>query len=423
MIVGRIFVAPGRPQNLRYQFKALARAVLRAPQGKSFMSALNVDRPDFLKHEDILIFQESVGKFLDARVPPARLMKWRDDGVVDRAIWTEAAQAGLLCLSMPVVYGGAGGDYRHEVVLSEQLARRGLGGFAVSLHNAIVAPYILHYGTEEQKKNWLPRMASGEVVSAIAMSEPGAGSDLQGIKTTARKEGNCYVVSGQKTFISNGQTADLIVVVAKTDASLGARGISLIVVETKEAEGFQRGRNLDKLGMGAQDTSELFFDNVRVPTANLLGREEGLGFVQLMQQLPQERLNIAVGGAAVIERALDLTIAYVKERKAFGSRLIDFQNTQFKLAECKTEATIARIFVDRLIGMHLEGKLDAATASMAKYWVSDLENKIVDDCLQLFGGYGYMSEYPIAHMFRDSRVQRIYGGSNEIMKVLIARTL
>ncbi len=387
------------------------------------MPVLNIDRPDFLREEELVIFERSVGKFLDDHAPPERAAKWRKDGVVERSMWKEAAEAGLLCLSVPTEYGGGGGDYRHEVVLSEQLAKRGLGGFAASLHNAIVAPYILNYGTEEQKKTWLPRMASGELVGAIAMSEPCAGSDLQGIRTTARRDGNGYVVSGQKTFISNGQTADLIIVVAKTDPALGARGMSLVVVETKHAEGFQRGRNLDKLGLDAQDTSELFFDDVRVPSANLLGREEGAGFVQLMQQLPQERLNIAVGGAAVIERALELTIAYVKERQAFGRRLIDFQNTQFKLSECKTEATVARVFVDRLVGLHLEGKLDAATASMAKYWVSDLENKIVDECLQLFGGYGYMSDYPISQMFRDSRVQRIYGGANEIMKVLIARTL
>jgi acyl-CoA dehydrogenase len=387
------------------------------------MPVLNIDRPDGLNEEGIAIFRESVRKFLDQHAPESRAAGWRDRGVVDRAMWTEAAEAGLLCLSIPEQYGGAGGDYRHEVVLSEEIAKRGLGDFAISLHNAIVAPYIVNYGSEEQKKNWLPRMASGELVSAIAMSEPGAGSDLQGVRTTARRDGNHYLISGQKTFISNGQTADIVVVVAKTDPSLGAKGISLIVVETKDARGFQRGRNLGKLGLEGQDTSELFFDDVRVPTANLLGSEEGLGFVQLMQQLPQERLNIAVGGAAVIERALELTIAYVKERKAFGGRLIDFQNTQFKLAECKTEATVARVFVDRLIGLHLEGKLDAPTASMAKYWVTDLENKIVDECLQLFGGYGYMSEYPISHMYRDSRVQRIYGGANEIMKVLIARTL
>ncbi len=387
------------------------------------MPVLNVGRAGLLAEEEIVIFEDSVAKFLDEHAPPSRVEKWRKAGIVERAMWREAGEAGFLCLAVPDAYGGAGGDFRHEVVLMEQVARKDVSGFAVSLHNAIVAPYILHYGSEKQKRKWLPKMASGEFIGAIAMSEPGAGSDLQGIKTSARREGNHYVINGQKTFISNGQLADLVIVVAKTDPAQGAKGTSLIVVETAQAEGFMRGRNLDKIGMEAQDTSELFFDNVRVPTSHLLGAEEGLGFVQLMQQLPQERLTIGVTGVAVMERALELTIAYVKERKAFGQRLIDFQNTQFKLAECKTEATVARIFVDRLIGLHLEGKLDAATASMAKYWVSDLENKVVDACLQLFGGYGYMNEYPIARMFRDSRVQRIYGGANEIMKVLIARTL
>lgn len=387
------------------------------------MSVLNIEKPAFMAEEEIVIFEDALGKFFDAHAPESRVAKWREAGVVERAMWTEAGEAGLLCLSTPEQYGGVGGDYRHEVVFMEQLAKKGVDGFGASLHNAIVAPYIFHYGSEEQKKKWLPRMATGELIGAIAMTEPGAGSDLQGVKTTARKDGNHYVISGQKTFITNGQTANLIIVVAKTDPSQGAKGTSLIVVETDEVEGFERGRNLDKLGQDAQDTSELFFNDVRVPTSNLIGQEEGRGFVQLMQQLPQERLNIAVQGIAAIERALELTIAYVKDRKAFGQRIIDFQNTQFVLAECKTEATVARIFVDRLIGLHLEGKLDAATASMAKYWVSDLENKIIDRCLQLFGGYGFMNEYPIARMYKDSRVQRIYGGSNEIMKVLIARTL
>jgi len=387
------------------------------------MAALNIERAEFLKQEDILIFEDSVAKFLDEHAPESRVAKWREAGIVERSKWREAGAAGLLCLSIPEAYGGAGGDFRHEVVLMEQTARKGVSGFLTSLHNAIVAPYILHYGSEDQKKRWLPKMASGEFVGAIAMSEPGAGSDLQGIRTAAKLDGNQYVINGQKIFISNGQLADLVIVDVKTDPSQGAKGVSLIVVETNEAEGFHRGRNLDKIGMDAQDTSELFFDNVRVPTSNLLGRQEGMGFVQLMQQLPQERLTIGVTGVAIMERALELTIAYVKEREAFGRRLIDFQNTQFRLAECKTEATVARVFIDRLIGLHLEGKLDAATASMAKYWVSDLENRIVDTCLQLFGGYGYMNEYPIARMFRDSRAQRIYGGANEIMKVLIARTL
>jgi acyl-CoA dehydrogenase len=387
------------------------------------VSVLTIDRADVLKDQEIDIFTNSLAKFLDEHAPPSRVAKWREAGVVERAMWREAGEAGLLCLAVPQEFGGAGGDFRHEVVLIEQLAKKDVSGFAASLHNTIVVPYILHYGSEEQKRRWLPKMASGEFIGAIAMTEPGTGSDLQAIKTTARRDGNHYVISGQKTFISNGQLADLVIVVAKTDPSRGAKGTSLIVVETHEAEGFQRGRNLDKLGCDAQDTSELFFGDVRVPTSNLLGRDEGMGFVQLMQQLPQERLTIAVGGVAIMERALEETITYVKERTAFGQRVIDFQNTQFKLAECKTEATVARVFVDRLIGLHIDGKLDAVTASMAKYWVTDLENKIIDTCLQLFGGYGYMSEYPIARMFCDSRVQRIYGGSNEIMKVLIARTL
>jgi len=387
------------------------------------MTALDIARPDFLRDEEIVLFADSLGRFLDDRMPESRVAAWRAAGVVDRAMWREAGEARLLCLAIPEAYGGAGGDYRHEVVLMEELAKHDGNAFAASLHSAIIAPYILHYGSEEQKRRWLPRMASGEMVAAIAMTEPGAGSDLQGVRTRAEKSGNHYVLNGQKTFISNGQSADLIVVVAKTDPAHRAKGISLIVVESEGLEGFRRGRNLDKLGQEGQDTSELFFDDVRVPTANLLGAEEGQGFVQLMQKLPQERLNIAVTGVANIERALTLTLDYVKQRHAFGQRLIDFQNTQFRLAECKTEATVARVFVDRLIGLHLEGKLDAATASMAKYWVTDLENRIVDTCLQFFGGYGYMNEYPIARMYKDSRVQRIYGGTNEIMKMLIARSL
>jgi len=387
------------------------------------MAALDIGRADCLNDEEILIFERSVEKFFDEHAPAARVESWRREGIVERAFWREAGAAGLLCLEAPEAYGGPGGDFRHEVVLMETVARKEISGFAAPLHNAIVAPYILHYGSEEQKRRWLPKMASGAFVGAIAMTEPGAGSDLQGVRTTARLDGAHYVVNGQKPFISNGQLADLVIVVAKTDPSKGAKGTSLIVVETADAPGFRRGRNLDKIGMEAQDTSELFFDDVRVPTANLIGGEAGQGFAQLMHELPQERLTIAIGGAAVMERALEETLRYVKERKAFGQRLIDFQTTQFKLAELKTEATVARVFVDRLIGLHLQGKLDAATASMAKYWVTELENKVVDACLQLFGGYGYMNEYPIARMFRDSRVQRIYGGANEIMKVLIARTL
>jgi acyl-CoA dehydrogenase len=384
---------------------------------------LNVDRPSFLADEELTIFEAGVSKFFEQNAPEEKIAQWRREKRVERDMWRKAADAGLLGLSLPEAYGGAGGDYRHEVILMEQLGRHGVDGFGISLHNAIVAPYILHYGTEEQKERWLPGICSGKFVTAIAMTEPGAGSDLQAIKTTAVRSGDHYVINGSKTFITNGQTANLICVVVKTDRAEGAKGVSLIFVETDGAEGFQRGRNLDKLGQDAQDTSELFFNDVRAPVGNLLGGAEGKGFYQLMGQLPQERLNIAIQAITAIERALSLTIDYVKQRKAFGKTILDFQNTQFTLAECKTEATVGRVFVNHCIGLHLAGKLDASTASMAKYWLTDLENKIVDRCLQFFGGYGYMEEYPISRMYRDARIQRIYGGTNEIMKVLIARTL
>jgi acyl-CoA dehydrogenase len=387
------------------------------------MGVLNVEKPAFMDIEELNIFEAAVGRFFDDHGTPADVQRWRDNGVVDRKLWNIAGEAGLLGVSLPEEYGGSGGDFRHEVVIMEQMGLKGVEGFGITLHNAIVAPYINHYGSDEQKQRWLPRIISGELVTAIAMTEPGAGSDLQGVKTTAKKDGNHYVINGQKTFITNGQTANLICVVCKTDPTLGSKGTSLIMVETDEVEGFERGRNLHKVGQESQDTSELFFNEVRVPTSNLLGAEEGKGFVQLMQQLPQERLIIAIQGLAMIERALQVTIEYVKDRKAFGQRIIDFQNTQFKLAEAKTEATVAKVFVNHCTDLLMAGKLDAATASMAKYWVSDLQCKIVDECLQLFGGYGYMTEYPIGQMYKDARIQRIYGGANEIMKVLIARTL
>ena len=330
------------------------------------MSVLNVEEPAFMAEEDIAIFEDAVGKFFDEHAPEATVAKWRKNHCVDRDMWTKSGEAGLLGLSTPEQYGGAGGDYRHEVVLMDMLGRKGVDGFGISLHNAIVMPYIFHYGTEEQKQRWLPRLATGELVGAIAMTEPGAGSDLQGIKTTAKKSGNQYVINGSKTFITNGQTANLIIVVAKTDLASGARGTSLMIVETDGTEGFERGRNLDKLGHEAQDTSELFFNDVKVPTENLLGADEGQGFFQLMGQLPQERLNIAVQGMATIERALELTIAYVKDRKAFGKAIIDFQNTQFELAECKSEATIGRVFHDHCVERYLGHELDTVTASMAK---------------------------------------------------------
>ncbi|MFQ5562513.1 MAG: acyl-CoA dehydrogenase family protein [Parvularculaceae bacterium] len=385
------------------------------------MPVLDVPQPRW-KTDDLVLFEEEVAKFFSRELAP-HVEKWREQGCVDRWAWDKAGEAGLLCASMPEEYGGAGGTFAHEQVLIEQQTKAGVEGFGASLHNNIVAPYILHYGTEEQKRRWLPKMATGELVGAIAMTEPGTGSDLQGVRTTAIKEGNQYVVNGQKTFITNGQTANLIIVVAKTDPGEGAKGVSLMVVETDGAEGFARGRNLKKLGLKAQDTSELFFDDVKIPTKSLLGTEEGQGFFQLMQQLPQERHQIAVQAMAVIERALELTIDYVKERHAFGKPIIAFQNTQFVLAEAKAKATMARVFADHCTELLIERKLDPATASMSKMLLTDLENEIVDDCLQLFGGYGYMDEYPISRMYADARVQRIYGGTNEIMKLLIARSL
>ncbi|WP_439501043.1 acyl-CoA dehydrogenase family protein [Aminobacter ciceronei] len=372
--------------------------------------------------DDVAMLYDMAHRFMSEEILP-HYDGYEKNEIVDRAAWEKAGAAGLLCASMPEEYGGSGGTFAHESAIIEAIGHVGVDGFGIALHNAIVAPYILHYGSEEQKKKWLPKMATGELIGAIAMTEPGAGSDLQGVKTRAERDGNQYRINGSKTFITNGQLANLVIVVTKTDPSKGAKGTSLIVVETDEVEGFERGRNLDKIGLKANDTSELFFNDVRVPTSNLLGQEEGQGFVQLMQQLPQERLEIGTGAIAMIERALAVTIDYVKDRKAFGKAILDFQNTQFKLAELKTEATIGRVFYNDCVARHISGGLDPVTASMAKYWLSDLQCKIVDECLQLFGGYGYMNEYPIARMYRDARVQRIYGGTNEIMKLLIARSL
>ena len=385
------------------------------------MTVLDVPRPDWMT-EDVVLLNEQSGRFFDQEFVP-HIDTWLSDGIVPRAAWEKAGAAGLLCAAMPEEYGGAGGSFAHEAVITHQIGLTGLDSFGAALHNAIVAPYILHFGSEDQKRRWLPKLATGEMIGAIAMTEPGAGSDLQGVKTSAVKDGNQYKLNGSKTFITNGQNANLIIVVAKTDPDAGAKGTSLFVVETDEVEGFRRGRNLDKIGLKGQDTSELFFDDVRVPADALLGPEEGQGFIQLMTELPQERLLVAVQAMAMIERALVETIAYVKERRAFGKAILDFQNTQFTLAEAKTEATVARVFVDHCISRHLAGELDTATASMAKYWLTDLQCKLVDQCLQLHGGYGYMTEYPIARMYQDARVQRIYAGTNEIMKMLIARSL
>ena len=384
-------------------------------------SVLGLSRPDWAG-EDVAMLYDMASRFLTEEIAP-HYEAFEKAEIFDRASWEKAGAAGLLCASMPEEHGGAGGTYAHESAIIEAISHVGVDGFGIALHNAIVAPYILHYGSEEQKQRWLPKLASGELIGAIAMTEPGAGSDLQGVKTRAEKDGNHYRLNGSKTFITNGQLANLVIVVAKTDPSQRAKGTSLIVVETDEAEGFERGRNLDKIGLKSNDTSEIFFNDVRVPTANLLGHEEGQGFVQLMQQLPQERLLIGAQAIAMIERALAVTIDYVKERKAFGQKVIDFQNTQFKLAELKTEATVGRVFYNDCVARHLAGNLDTATASMVKYWLTDLQCKVVDECLQLHGGYGYMNEYPIARMYRDARVQRIYGGTNEIMKLVIARTL
>jgi acyl-CoA dehydrogenase len=372
--------------------------------------------------DDVAMLYDMATRFLTEEIAP-KYDAFEEAEIFDRESWRKAGENGLLCASMPEEYGGSGGTFAHESAIIEAISHVGVDGFGIALHNSIVAPYILHYGSEEQKRKWLPRMATGELIGAIAMTEPGAGSDLQGVKTRAEKDGNHYRISGSKTFITNGQLANLIIVVTKTDPARGAKGTSLIVVETDEVEGFQRGRNLDKIGLKSNDTSELFFNDVRVPTANLLGHVEGQGFVQLMQQLPQERLQIGTTAISMIERALALTIDYVKQRQAFGKAILEFQNTQFKLAELKTEATIGRVFYNNCVERHVNGGLDPVTASMAKYWLSDLQGKVVDECLQLHGGYGYMNEYPIARMYRDARVQRIYGGTNEIMKLLIARSL
>ena len=366
------------------------------------------------------MFRDSVRRFIAREVAPHHA-QWEKDGQVSRALWKKAGELGLLCTAIPVEYGGGGGDFRHSAIMTEEFARQIYSGPGFRLHSDIAAFYILHQGSEEQKRKWLPKMATGEVIFALAMTEPAAGSDLQGIRTTAIRDGDHYVVNGSKTFITNGQLADVVILACKTDPREGAKGVSLLLVETDQP-GFRRGRNLDKLGMKAQDTSELFFDDMRVPVANILG-EEGRGFRTLMAELPQERLLVAMSSIAGAEGALEATLAYTRDRKAFGQAIADFQYNRFKLAEMKTQVTIGRSFVDRCTELLLDGKLDVETAAMCKYWVTEMEGRLVDTCLQMHGGYGYMTEYPIARAYADARVRRIFGGANEIMLELIARNL
>jgi acyl-CoA dehydrogenase len=369
-------------------------------------------------------FRETVRRFVEREVVPHHLA-WEDQGHVPRELWRKAGSLGFLCPNVPAEYGGGGGDFLLSVIVAEELCWAGATGPLFYLHSDIVAPYLLHYGTEEQKRRWLPRMASGETITGICMTEPGAGSDVAAIRTRAvrqsGRDGDELVISGQKIFISNGQIADLFIVAAKTDPDAGAKGVSLVLVEA-DRPGFARGRNLQKVGMHAQDTSELFFDEVRVPASNLLGGE-GKGFAHLMTELPQERLLVAIGAVAAAESAVRWTLDYVRDRKAFGAALAEKQHVRFALTEAHTEVTVGRSFLDHCIALHLERKLDTATASMAKYWLTDLQNRVIDACVQLHGGYGYMREYPIARAWADARVQRIYGGANEIMKEIIARKL
>ena len=369
-------------------------------------------------------FRDSFRRFMDKEIAPYH-EAWEEQGYVDREVWNKAGDNGFLCMTQPEAYGGANADKLYSVVQMEELARGGFSGIGYGLHTEIVAPYILHYGTEAQKQRFLPRMATGEWIGAIAMSEPGAGSDLQGVKTTAiRQPDGSFLLNGSKTFITNGWHADVVIVVAKTDPAAGAKGTSLLLVE-RGMPGFDKGKRLKKLGLKAQDTSELFFNNVRVPADNLLGGEAQLnrGFICLMEQLPWERIQIAIGAVSAAQAAIDWTVAYVKERKVFGQPVAAYQNTGFTLAELQTEVQVARVFVDKCLELLMADKLDTATASMAKYWCSDLQCKVMDECVQLHGGYGYMLEYPITRAYADARVQRIYGGTNEIMKEVITRSM
>jgi acyl-CoA dehydrogenase len=371
--------------------------------------------------DELEMFRDAARRFVEKEIVPNDA-RWREQKLVDRALWNKAGEVGLLCTDIPAEYGGVGGDVRYESVVVEELGRYGITSLGSQVHS-IVANYLLNHGTEEQRKRWLPRMATGELVGAIAMTEPGAGSDLQGIKARAVRDGDHYVISGSKTFISNGFHAGLVGMVVKTDPTQGSKGTSIIMVETEGLKGYRVGRVLDKIGQNGWDTAEMFFDDVRVPADCLLGGVEGKGFYQMMSDLPYERTMLALGGVAAMEYALRLTVEYTRGRKAFGQALLEMQNTRFKLAEVATQVRIARTFIDDCIVKLTAHQLDTVTASMAKWWITDAQNKVMDDCLQLFGGYGYTREYPIAQLYVDSRVQRIYGGANEIMKEIIARSL
>ena len=367
-------------------------------------------------------FRESVRRFAALKIAP-EFQRWEDSGIVDRSLWTAGGNAGLLCPQVPEPFGGAGGDFRHNAVVIEELSYSGFAGPATdfSVHNDVCCGYLLSYGSAEQKAKWLPRMVSGETVCAIAMTEPGTGSDLQGIRTRAVRDGDDYVISGQKTFISNGQMCDLVIVVVRTTPEGGSRGMSLILVEA-DRSGFRRGKNLEKLGHLSSDTSELFFDEIRVPSSNLLGAEGG-AMGQLMSELPQERLTIALHSIAAAQKAFDLTRDYVQQRKAFGSPIGSFQNTRFKLADLKSDLSVGWAYVDQCLREHLSHELTTYAASTAKLWITEMHGRLVDQCLQFFGGYGFMREYEICRLYADARVLRIYGGTSEIMRELISRNL
>jgi acyl-CoA dehydrogenase len=370
---------------------------------------------------ELTTFRDTVSRFVEQEMLPNDA-RWRAQHHVDKSMWLRAGEMGLLCLDIPAEYGGGGGDFRHECIFYEELARRALSGFGQGVHS-ICAHYVLNHGSESQKQRWLPRLARGELIGAIAMTEPGAGSDLQGIRTRAVRDGDHYVVNGSKIFITNGGSAGLLMLVVRTDPNDRKKGLSILMVETANLPGYRVGRVLDKMGMPAQDTAELFFENVRVPAECMLGSEEGKGIYQLMSDLPYERLIIALCGVAAMEGAVAETSRYVKERKAFGQVVGSMQTVRFKLAEMATVTRVARVFVDRCVEQLVAGTLDTETASMAKYWVTDMQQQVLDDCVQLHGGYGYMNEYMVCRMFADSRVQRIYGGTNEIMKELISRSV